>query len=227
MNIKYHQGGGDVLRRYKRSFGRNVPKDRRFFAICGLLLILLLIANFANRRLKPIGFELAKAYGSDAVVKIINDSVSEFFENDDVGYSDIVRLRYNTSGVVTSIEYNSAEINRLKLECAEELSKNLGKLKTSKIRVPVGSLFGDVALSGRGPGINVKLSTKAVPSVELMSTLESAGVNQSRHEIIMRVTAQVSVYLPPETAEFTVTQDFVLAQTVIVGEVPQGNLFIE
>lgn len=227
MNIKYHQGGGDVLRRYKRSFGRNVPKDRRFFAICGFLLMLLLIANIANRRLKPIGFELAKAYGSDAVVKIINDSVSEFFENDDVGYSDLVRLRYNTSGVVTSIEYDSAEINRLKLECAEELSKNLSKLKTSKIRVPVGSLFGDVALSGRGPGINIKLSTKAVPSVELMSTLESAGVNQSRHEIIMRVTAQVSVYLPPETAEFTVTQDFVLAQTVIVGDVPQGNLFIE
>ena len=227
MNIKYHQGGGDVLRRYRRSFPRDRAKDSRFFAICALLLLFLGIVNITNRRLKPIGFELAKAYGSDAVVKIINDSVSEFFEAGDIGYSDLVRLRYNTSGVVTSIEYNSAEINRLKLECAEKLSEKLGKLRTSKVKVPIGSLFGDLALSGRGPGVNVKLSTKAVPSVELMSTLESAGVNQSRHEILMRVTAQVNVYLPPETAEFTVTQDYVLAQTVIVGDVPQGNLFIE
>ena len=227
MNIEYHQGGGDVLRRYRHDFKEKVAKDRRFFVICAILAALILILNITNRRLKPIGFELAKAYGSDAVVKIINDSVSEFFEAGDVGYSDLVRLRYNNTGVVTSIEYDAAEINRIKIACTEELSKNLAKLRSSKVRVPIGSLFGDVSLSGRGPSISVRLSTKAVPNIELLSTLDSAGLNQSRHEIIMRVTVEAALYLPPDTESFTVTQDFVLAQTVIVGDVPQGNILIE
>ena len=215
------------MRRY-RDGSENALKDRRFLIICLILIFMIAVSSaFVSKRLKPIGFELARAYGSDAVLKAINDSVGGMFDDLDIGYSDLVRLKYNSSGMVTSIEYNAGEITRLKLKCSDILSKNLSKLKSAKIKIPIGSLFGDISLSGRGPSLSVKLSSKAVPTVELISKLESSGVNQSRHDIIMRVTADVSVYLPPESKSFTVTQDYVLAQTVIAGDVPQGNILIE
>ncbi len=218
------------MRRYRDGgvkTGAGVFKDRRFAAVCAALIILILIAGAVNKSLKPIGFRLAKAYGSDAVISEVNDCVSDYFEEADVGYSDLVKLRYGPSGMVTAMEYNAGEINRIKLGCLEKISKRLEKFHAAKIKVPVGSLFGDVSLSGFGPGVTVRISAKAVPNVELISRVESAGVNQSRHEIIMRVTAEVSIYLPPQTDSFTVVQDYVLAQTVIAGDVPQGNILIE
>ena len=227
MNIKYHQGGGDSLRRYKSKPSVNRFQNRSYITVCLLFAAMIFGAVLINRSLKPISSELAKSYGSSAVLDVINSTVSEYFNDGNVGYSDLVRLRYNSSGMVTSVEYNSKEINRIKIECLGLLNKNLSKLRTSKIKVPAGSLFNDLSLSGRGPMINIKLSESAVPDIEVLSTFESVGVNQSRHEIRMRVSAIVNVYLPPKSVEFTVTQDYVLAQTVIVGDVPSGYAQIE
>ena len=227
MNIEYHQGGGDSLRRYRSRIQIRRGQYRRFFIVCIIIVLMIFLASAANRSIKPISLELAKSYGSAAVLEVINDSVSELFDEENIGYSDIIRLRYSTSGFVTSIEYDSAAINRLKVDCLEILNKNLAKLRSAKIRVPVGSLFEDLTLSGRGPAINIRISESVVPDIELISTFDSVGLNQSRHEIRMRVSAQVRVYLPPRSAEFTVTQDYVLAQTVIVGDVPAGYAFLE
>lgn len=227
MNIEYHQGGGDSLRRYKQRFRIKREQNRRFFILCAVLACLIFIAGMANRSLKPMSMELAKSYGSSAVIEVINDSVAEYFDVENVGYSDLVRLKYNSSGFVTSVEYDSAAINRMKINCLALLSKNLSKLRASKVKVPVGSLFDDLALSGRGPEINIRIGESAVPDIEVISTFESVGLNQSRHEIRMRISAQVKVYLPPRSAEFSVSQDYVLAQTIIVGDVPSGYAFVE
>ncbi len=215
------------MRRKAAARTEKALSDRRFILISLILAILILTLSFIGRRLSPVSFDLAKAYASEAVINAVNDSVSEYFSKNSPGYSDLVRLRFGSSGMVSAIEYDSPGINRIKTECTEILSKKLSKLKTVKIKLPAGSLFGDMSLSGKGPEVGVKLAIKAFCEVELRSELNSAGVNQSRHEIIMRVNVTVSMVLPPKTESFTVTQDYVLAQTVIAGDVPSGNLLID
>lgn len=227
MNIEYHQGGGDNLRRYSsKKLGSRIS-GRGFFALCLLLCGMIITASAVNSRLKPIAFELAKSYGSKAALDVMSKTVSDYFDSNDIGYSDLVRLKYNSSGFVTSVEYDSEELNKMKLGCLSALSKSLSKLRYSKIKVPLGSIFGDLSLSGRGPRISVRLSETAVPDIELLSTFEAVGFNQSRHELRLRVTADVTVYLPPRSEEFSVTQDYVLAQTVIVGDIPSGYAFLD
>lgn len=215
------------MRRHKSNTAKKPLKNRRFFILCAVVALLTVISALANSRVSPIVMELAESYGSSAVLEIMNDSVSDFFDSGDFGYSDLVRLRYNRNGFVTSVEYNSAEINKMKSRCIDVLNKNLSKLRSAKIKIPVGSLFNDLTLSGRGPSVTLRVSESAVPVIEVLSTFDSVGVNQSRHEIRMRVTAQVSAFIPPRTCEFSVTQDYVLAQTLIVGEVPSGCAFVE
>lgn len=215
------------MRRYRRK-RRIFPKNNRVFVlICILLLVTSFFAGLANLRLRPITFSLAQSYGSRAVLDIINNSVDKYFNDEKIGYSDLVRLSYNSSGFVTSIEYDSLELNRMKTGCLELLNKNLSKIRYLKVKVPIGSLFNDLSLSGRGPAITVRISESAVPKIDILSTFEAVGVNQSRHEIRIRVSAEVDVYLPPKNAQFTVTQDYVLAQTVIVGDVPTDHLILE
>ena len=215
------------MRRY-RSGRKSTSREIKIFAvICALLSASVLTAFGINRTLRPIAFDLAQSYGSAAVLKVINDTVSDYFDSADIGYSDLVRLKYTSGGFVSSVEYNSAAINKMKSDCLSLLSKSFSRLRASKIKVPLGDMFDDISLSGRGPTVTVKISESAVPDIEVLSTFEGVGVNQSRNEIIMRVSALVSVYIPPKSAEFTVSQDYVLAQTVIVGDVPSGCALVE
>lgn len=215
------------MRKYRSNAKNYSLKNARFFALCAMICAALIFCSSLNKKVGPIVFDLAKNYGSSAVLDVINDAVSSYFDSEDIGYSDLVRLSYNSAGFVTSAEFDSQKINEMKTDCLKVLSKSLSRLKTAKLKVPVGSLFGDVSLSGRGPSIKLRVSGSAVPDIEILSVFDSIGMNQSRHEIIMRVSAKVSLYLPPKSDEFTVTQDYVLAQTLIVGEVPSGCAFIE
>ena len=214
------------MRRHRTESLKISRRGVKIIAVISAIILMFIIAGAAERSIRPISLELAESYGGSAVQKVMNETVSEFFEEREIGYSDLVRLRYNTQGSVTSVEYNTAEITKMKIDCLEKLSKNLDKIRSAKIRAPVGSLFGEISLSGRGPAIYLRISETAVPDIELLSTFESVGVNQSRHEIVMRVSADVSVYLPPRVAKFSIAQDYVLAQTVIVGEVPSGCAYL-
>ncbi len=215
------------MRRYKTSFGGVRGGNRRFFIICAILSVCAIIAFAMNRSLKPIAFKLAESYGAEAAAGIITQTVSDYFDSANIGYSDLVRLSYNSSGFVSSVEYNGAAINKMKSECLSLLRGNLKKLKAAKIKIPLGSLFNDLSLSGRGPSLNIRVSASAVPDIEILSAFDSAGVNQSKHEIRMCVSAKISVFIPPKSEEFTVKQDYVLAQTVVVGDVPDGCAIVE
>ncbi len=187
------------------------------------LVVLLAVASFMiNRSLKPVIMSMAKQKGALAVSKIVNEAVTQAFDENSISYSDLVSLNYNSSGFVTSAEYNAPMINSLKLDIGERLIKGLEKLRESKIKVPFGSTSGDVSLSGRGPGIRVKIVSDAVPDIQLISDFESVGINTVKHDVILRVKVDGKVYLPPAEDDFCFTQDFVIAQTIIVGNIPEG-----
>ncbi len=191
---------------------------------CILALVTLLVAASAmiNRSLKPVVLSMAKQKGTLEVSKVVNEAVTQVFEDDSIGYSDLVSLKYNDSGFVTSAEYNANGINRLKLEISERLIKGLEKLRASKVKVPLGSASGDVSLSGRGPGIRIRIVSDAVPDIQLISSFESVGINTVKHDVILCVKVDSKVYLPPAEDDFCFTQDFVIAQTIIVGNIPEG-----
>ncbi|MCD7823805.1 MAG: hypothetical protein LUG86_07315 [Oscillospiraceae bacterium] len=187
-----------------------------------LVLFLTVILLFINAALKPVIIEMAESYGKMSVAKVVDEAVSELFEDEDIGYSDIVKLTFSDSGFVTAVEYNSAEINKIKISLSNILVSRLEKLRASKIKVPIGSLTGNAYLSGRGLSLRLRIMQSSVPVIEVISSFESEGINTVLHRIIIRVTVETEAYLPPRKANFSLTQDFVIAQTIIVGDIPSG-----
>lgn len=187
-----------------------------------LILIAVVVLLFINAALKPVIMNMAESYGKMSVAKAVDEAVIELFENEDIGYSDIVKLTFSDSGFVTAVEYNLAEINRIKLSLSNSLVSGLEKLRASKIKVPIGSLTGNAYLSGRGLSLRLRIMQSSVPVIEVISSFESEGINTVLHRIIIRITVETEAYLPPRRASFTLTQDFVIAQTIIVGDIPSG-----
>jgi len=98
-------------------------------------------------------------------------------------------------------------------------------LDTSDIGIPIGSLFLPELFSGKGPAIPVHILAIRNSDASFSSNFTQAGINQTLHQLIMLVSVDVAILVLGQTASFTITSEVVVAETVIVGDVP--NTFLQ
>ena len=82
-------------------------------------------------------------------------------------------------------------------------------------------------LSGIGPIIHIEVVPLGQATAAFGSEFTSAGINQTRHSITMQVSATVTIILPRESIETEVTTHVDVAETVIVGVVPDSYTNVE
>jgi hypothetical protein len=58
-------------------------------------------------------------------------------------------------------------------------------------------------------------------SAKFENQFQSAGINQTNHQIILKVDVKVSILLPGYTTATTVSTAVTVAETVVVGAVPE------
>jgi len=62
-------------------------------------------------------------------------------------------------------------------------------------------------------------------TANLRNEFTSSGINQTRHQIIMDVDVRISVLLPGCVTSVPVSQSFSVAETVLVGAVPENYTY--
>ena len=89
-----------------------------------------------------------------------------------------------------------------------------------ELSIPVGTLTGSALLAGRGPRISVRMESVGSSSARFENRFTSAGINQTNHRIVLEVNVSVSILLPGFTTATQVANEVTVAETVIVGAVP-------
>ena len=97
-------------------------------------------------------------------------------------------------------------------------------LDTADIGIPLGSLFLPEFFSGKGPAIPVHILSIRNSDATFESNFSQAGINQTLHRLNMIVSVDVSVLVMGETDSFTIHSEVVVAETVIIGDVPSTYL---
>ena len=187
-------------------------------AIATALAALLLISV---THFRPILTSMATARVSNAVTRVVTEAVNETINSDEVDYSSLIAFEKDNDGRVTAVKSNMAEFNRLQSRILNRVLTALAAVDTRELAIPVGSLTGSALLAGRGPRIGVKMQSVGSPSASLENVFSDAGINQTRHQIKLQVDVNASILLPGFTTGVKVSSDFVVAETVIVGSVPQ------
>jgi hypothetical protein len=95
---------------------------------------------------------------------------------------------------------------------------------TADLGVPLGSLFLPEFLSGKGPSIPVQILSIRNSDASFKSHFSESGINQTLQQITMDVSVDVAVLVLGETDNFTVSSQVVVAETIIVGDVPDTFL---
>ena len=184
-----------------------------------LILCIILLLVFRRRYNEPVRL-LAKTQITNATSDLINDAIDAQIEAGDIHYDRIVYFEKDINGRITALKTNMTEVNRLKTCTLNLLNDEILALDTSDIGVPLGSIFVPELFSGQGPIIPVEIISIRNSDAYFTSNFTQAGINQTLHQLTMSVLVDVSVLVLGETASFTVTSEVVVAETVIVGDVP-------
>ena len=198
---------------------------RWFFRIVIVFLILCVVLFLVFRsRYREVIRELAETQVKNTTSDLTNDAIAKQISDGIIQYDRIVFFEKDLEGRITALKTNMSEVNRLKTDILNIINDEILALDTSDIGVPIGSLFLPEFFSGRGFVIPVQILSIRNSDANFVSHFSQAGINQSLHQLTMDVSVDVAVLVLGETNSFTINSEVVVAETVIVGEVPQTYL---
>ena len=202
---------------YRRRINR-----RALTRLLALLLTALLLAAavFAMLQLRPLLESLATTRVSNTVTRIISEAVDEAIQSGEIRYDQLISFEKDNEGRITAVHSNMAVCNRLQSEILDLILTRVGQVSARELSIPIGSLTGSALLAGRGPSISVRMESVGSSSARFENQFESAGINQTKHRIVLRIDVYVSILLPGYSTVTQVTNEITVAETVIVGEVP-------
>ena len=197
-------------------------KNMLKLALIGILVVVLLMCIAISLSIQPMVRDLARAKVENHGQGIINEAIETQMDNGDVDYTSIVLFEKDIHGNVTALKTNIAEVNRLKTQTLARIDKMLLDMDVEEIGLPLGNLVLPTFFSGTGPKLPVKVLSISNSDAEFRNVFSEAGINQTAHQIMMDVLVDMVVLTPAGTDSVRVVSSVVVAETVIVGDVPQS-----
>ena len=195
-----------------------VGKILRFIIVL-LALAMLALALFRAKYNNAIR-SLAETQVTNTTSDLINDAIDKQIETGNIQYDRMVYFEKDLDGKITALKTNMSEVNRLKTAILNIINDEILALSTDDLGIPLGSLFLPELLSGKGPAIPVQILSIRNSDASFSSDFSEAGINQTLQQINMHVSVDVTVLVLGKTNSFTVSSQVIVAETIIVGDVP-------
>lgn len=213
------------MRRFRRYTAFHSLSPIRFRIICvavlGILLVLL-----ADARLRPAVRTVAMTRAQSFAVRIVGESVENFIcENSELCSSVANISSYSGTPYAFSVDANA--VNLLKSRVVRNIDETLEENRRFKLKIPMGAVTGSELFSGNGPDIPVSVQMTGSARAKITDTFVSAGINQTRHRIMLKVECDIYVFLGGSEGTVTFEDEYCIAENIIIGEVPQTAVNID
>ena len=136
-------------------------------------------------------------------------------------YDDLFGVVKDDAGNIEMVQANSPEINMIAREIANLAQANLDALGLKEISIPIGTFTGLALLMGLGPEVTISVMPIGSALCDFVSFFTSAGINQTLHKIYIDVEAVINIITPLDEPTITVKAEVLVAENLIVGEVPE------
>ncbi len=203
-------------------------KRRRFYyrrnswiykAVC-IFIVLLISVLLLDAKLRPALYDLATLEAYAISSETVNSAVEKILSKDAPSYSEIVSIHYNESNAVTGITTDIVKLNLFKSQITKAIDNEFSQKGKAEIRISLGTAFGIDILSDFGPYIDVDVEFSSSTQSDFENIFTSAGINQTQHSVMLNIKTTVMLTMSGKRITQTVATSFCIAQTVIVGTVP-------
>ncbi len=185
------------------------------------LVLLFMGAALIVVRIRPMVTRLAESRATNRVNRIVAEAVSDAVASGQVDCSRLITFEKDSGGKVTALRRNMPEFNRLQTLISDAVLQRLSEMSPVDLSIPLGTLTGSNLLAGRGPYIHVRTQSVGTATAKLRNALTAAGINQTKHQVLLDVEVYVTVLLPGFATSVQVNNELCVAETVIVGNVPE------
>lgn len=205
-----------------RILGSQRPKPlklRIFIFILAAAVLLVILISYGTLSTVIVDLAVSEAY--DNITYTVNEVLADEVIAETIDYNDMVSLITDNNGNITALVTNMANVNYLQAKITNAIVKKFAESDVTKVEIPIGSLFGNAFLSGHGPRISANILSVINVNTTFRNEFSDAGINQTRHRIMMDVDVTLGILLAGYQNRWdTVTTEITVAETVIVGSVP-------
>lgn len=213
-------------RKPKYTISTDTKKEKSSPKITVLAVILLLVLASISLFLRDLSTKIAVSDAVDIVTKTVNDSINKVIGQGVYGFDYFISLVKDDNGDITAITSDMAHINTLSTEILNSVISSTEN-GTIEVKIPMGNLSGLNLLMGRGPNVPIDIIMLTSSRVDFRNDIVSSGINQAKYQLILEVTIDIDVLVPWGTESATTVTEVIVADTVIVGKVPETYLNME
>lgn len=196
---------------------------KRLFALSlAVFIIAGTLSVYIEFRLREVAVTFARNALSSALSSAINIAAVKLIAERGLDYDEVSNISRDAENNVTSVEIDTNEISRFKSSLAEAVQKELAKKGEVTIKVPLFSAFGLYYTYLSFPKLSYTLTVSQVVSSDIKSEFFDAGINQVLHKISVTIKTGGNLALTGRDVIIEENADFTVAETVIVGAVPDA-----
>lgn len=183
-----------------------------------LIFVIILMFNIYYKSIKPTIKLLSEEQAKIVALKSNSSAVKNSVKG--IKYSDLIIVEKDSNGKISSLVANVEKMNEISSEVILKTQEELENLEENYIKVPIGTFTGVNILGGHGIKFKIKTLPTGISSAKFVSTFDKAGINQTRHRIMLEVSTQVEILAPFFTGVQEYKNEIAIAETVIVGDIP-------
>lgn len=222
-----------ILKPRLKTFGR-VPNGgrkteviikRKILKIVSVFVIGIFIYQLMISYINPV-FETMCEERVKSIATVISNQESTKAMNK-YQYEELYTIEKDEAGNISLIKSNIAPINNMISDLTEGIQNRFDEIAKTRIDIPVGNLFGTYFFSGLGPDIPIKVATTGTLDTEIKSEFIAKGINQTLHRIYVNFECTVKILTPVKNYQKTIVNQFIVAEHVIVGNIPETYYNLE
>lgn len=202
---------------------RGPRRKRRGFGFVFIFTAMVVaVSVYISVSIRPAVEEIVAHQAKVFSTRLINSAMLEELESESFSYDSFVTVTRGENGDIESLEADMLQINRLKSKLAGSIAQKLESHGNEVVSLPAGTIIGNEFTSGRGPLVEIHMLPTGYVQTEIYNKFEAAGINQTQHQIMLGVTVQMTAILPGYHVRTEAQTNFCIAETVIVGKIPQA-----
>ncbi|WP_326908582.1 sporulation protein YunB [Sedimentibacter sp. MB31-C6] len=198
---------------------------RTYIQIIAMFLVIFSIISYyyIEVSIKPTLKSICEVNAKVIATQIINSTVREEIEKDELK-EQILIPTYDNDGKINMIRTDALVMNKISSNIAKSVQDKIVNLENQSFKIPLFSALDNQLLSNRGPDLKFTIFHQGSVIVDFITEFEESGINQTRYKIYITVSVDMRIISPATTSSITVSNNLLIAEIVIVGEVPDSYM---
>ena len=203
----------------KSKFSFKIKHPKIILVSISILIIFNSIIYFFDKSILPSVLNIGEEKARVEATNIINETALEVY-SEDFSYEDMIIIEKDDEGNISMLRADTIKLNYLSSKLILKANKRISDLEEIGLDIPLGYMTENLVFHNLGPEVNMKVSQIGSLTSSYESVFESAGINQTRHTIYLNVHMKIRIIVPMNNKEIEVVHQIPIAETIIVGKIP-------